>query len=29
MGLTANKISVIEQIAYKNKVFIIVLQESH
>ena len=28
-GLTANKISVIEQLAYKNKVFIIVLQETH
>jgi len=25
-GLTANKISVIEQLAYKNKAFIIVLQ---
>jgi len=28
-GLTENKISVIEQIAYKNKAFIIVLQEMH
>ena len=28
-GLTANKISVIEQIASKNKSFIIVLQETH
>jgi len=28
-GLTANKISVIEQLAYKNKAFIIVLQETH
>ena len=27
-GLTANKISVIEQLAYKNKAFIIVLQET-
>jgi len=28
-GITANKISVIEQLAYKNKAFIIVLQETH
>jgi len=28
-GITANKTSVIEQLAYKNKVFIIVLQETH
>jgi len=28
-GLTVNKISVIEQLAYKNKAFIIVLQETH
>jgi len=28
-GLTANKIFVIEQLAYKNKVFIIVIQETH
>jgi len=28
-GLTAEKVSVIEQLAYKNKVFIIVLQETH
>ena len=28
-GLTAEKISVIEQLAYKNKAFIIVLQETH
>ena len=28
-GLTADKISVIEQLAYKNKDFIIVLQETH
>ena len=28
-GLTANKISVIEQLAYKNKVVIIDLQETH
>jgi len=28
-GLTSNKISVIEQLAYKNKAFIIVLQENH
>jgi len=28
-GLTANKISVIEQLAYKYKAFIIVLQETH
>jgi len=28
-GLTANKISVIEQLAYKNKAFNIVLQETH
>ena len=28
-GLTANKISVIEQLAYKNKAFIVVLQETH
>jgi len=28
-GLTANKISIIEQLAYKNKAFIIVLQETH
>jgi len=28
-GLTANKISVIEQLANKNKAFIIVLQETH
>jgi len=28
-GLTANKISVIEKLAYKNKAFIIVLQETH
>ena len=28
-GLTANKISVIQQLAYKNKAFIIVLQETH
>ena len=28
-GLTADKISVIEQLAYKNKAFIIVLQETH
>jgi len=28
-GLTENKISVIEQLAYKNKAFIIVLQETH
>jgi len=28
-GLTANKICVIEQLAYKNKAFIIVLQETH
>jgi len=27
--LTADKISVIEQLAYKNKVFMIVLQETH
>jgi len=27
--LTADKISVIEQLAYKNKVFIIVLQKTH
>jgi len=28
-GLTANKISVIKQLAYKNKAFIIVLQETN
>jgi len=28
-ALSANKISVIEQLAYKNKAFIIVLQETH
>ena len=28
-GVTDNKISVIEQLAYKNKAFIIVLQETH
>jgi len=28
-GLTADKISVIEQLAYKNKAFIVVLQETH
>jgi len=28
-GLTENKISVIEQLAYKNKAFIISLQETH
>jgi len=28
-GVTENKISVIEQLAYKNKAFIIVLQETH
>jgi len=28
-GLTANKISVIEQLAYKNKAFTIVLQETN
>jgi len=28
-GLTADKISVIEQLAYKDKAFIIVLQETH
>jgi len=28
-GITANKTSVIEQLAYKNKAFIIVLQETH
>ena len=28
-GLTADKISVIEQLAYKNKSFIIILQETH
>ena len=28
-GLTDNKISVIEQLAFKNKAFIIVLQETH
>jgi len=28
-GLTANKICIIEQLAYKNKAFIIVLQETH
>jgi len=28
-GLTANKISVIEQVAYKNNAFIIVLRETH
>jgi len=28
-GLTANKVSVIEQLAYKNKAHIIVLQETH
>jgi len=28
-GLTADKISVIEQLAYKNKAYIIVLQENH
>jgi len=28
-GITANKIRVIEQLAYKNKEFIIVLQETH
>jgi len=28
-GLTAGKITVIEQLAYKNKAFIIVLQETH
>ena len=28
-GFIANKISIIEQIAYKNKAFIIVLQETH
>ena len=28
-GLTADKISVIEKLAYKNKAFIIVLQETH
>jgi len=28
-GLTANKISVIDQLAYKNKAFIILLQETH
>jgi len=28
-GLTADKIPVIEQLAYKNKAFIIVLQETH
>ena len=29
MGLTADTISVIEQLAYKNKTFIVVLQETH
>jgi len=28
-GLTADKISIIEQLAYENKAFIIVLQETH
>jgi len=28
-GLTANKISIIEQLAYKNKAFMIILQETH
>jgi len=28
VGLTADKISVIEQLAYKNKAFIIVIQET-
>jgi len=28
-GLTANKVSVIKQLAYKNKAFIIVKQETH
>jgi len=28
-GITADKISVIEQLAYKSKAFIIVLQETH
>jgi len=28
-GLTADNISIIEQLAYKNKAFIIVLQETH
>ena len=28
-GLTANKISAIEEVAYKNKAFITVLQETH
>jgi len=28
-GLTENKVFVIEQLAYKNKAFIIVLQETH
>jgi len=28
-GLTASKISIIEQLAYKNKAFIIILQETH
>jgi len=28
-GLSADKISVIEQLAYKNKAFIIILQETH
>jgi len=28
-GMTASKISVIEQLAYKNKAFIIVLEETH
>jgi len=28
-GITANKISVVEQLAYKYKAFILVLQETH
>ena len=28
-GITANKISIIEQLAYKNKALVIVLQETH
>jgi len=28
-GLTTDKISVIEQLAYKNKAFIIIMQETH
>jgi len=28
-GITTNKISVIEQLAYKNKAFFIVLEQTH